>query len=58
MMDVCSFLSRFFQSPSYQRLTASSCSFRSWSTLLGVCPRIHLFLLNLLEKLRSGVRII
>ena len=35
MMDVWSLLSKLFQSPLYQRLTASSCSFLSWSTLLG-----------------------
>ena len=29
MIEVCSFLSRFFQSPLYQRLTDSSCSFLS-----------------------------
>ena len=30
-MELCSFLSRFFQSPLYQRLTESSCSFLSGS---------------------------
>ena len=44
MMEVCSFLSRFFQSPLYQRLTASSCSFLSWSTLLGRTIVLHSWL--------------